>query len=118
MQPLLQSSSLYRKLTLPQSSRNPELSFVRREMEATRHDADHREGRSIQMDDVAEHIRIGAESTAPQTVAEECGPNCPILIFCFGECSAQLRVHGENIKERRGRVDDVDMPRIFQTGQR
>ena len=53
MQPLLQSSSLDRKLTPPQTNGNPELSFVRREMEATRHDTDHREGRSIQMDDAA-----------------------------------------------------------------
>src|SRR5580658_1988176 len=118
MQPLLQPSSLDRKFTLPQSNGNPELSFVRGELEATRHDTDHREGRSIQMDDATEHIRIGAESTAPQTVAQECGPNCSILIFCRRECSAQLRVHAENIKERRGRVDDVNMPCIVQTGER
>ena len=80
------------QLTLLQSNGNPELSFVRGELEATRHDTDHRVGRSIQMDDATEHIRIGAESTAPQTIAQECGPDSPILIFCFGEGSAQLWV--------------------------
>ncbi len=89
-----------------------------RKLEARRHDADHRVGRSIQMNDAAEHIRIGAKSTAPQTVAEEGGPRRSVLIFCLGERSAQLPLHAESIKQCRGCVDDVDMPRVVYAGQR
>src|SRR5580704_14941216 len=88
MQPLLEPSSLDRKLTLLQSNGNPQLSFVRGELKAMWHHADDRVGRSIQVDDAAEHIRIDTEGTAPQTVAKKCGPWGSILIFCCGESSS------------------------------
>jgi hypothetical protein len=89
-----------------------------REAEAARHHADHGDRPRVEVELLADELRVAAEPALPDLVAEDDDLWIAGLILLVVEPAAERGAHAEQRRQRAGRVGYLDADRPIATGER
>src|SRR5262245_19863631 len=100
-----------------ESQRRPHQASIDGEVEIRRHYADDREGSRVERQRLIHDVRIGSESSIPQTVFENDYPMAPRLVFARHKCAADRRLDAERVEEASGDAITAELFRLMRPCQ-
>ena len=105
------------ELSAADEERPPQLDLDVRELEVRRHHADDLDGRAIELDLPAEHVRIRGEALPPERMADHDDPRCLDEVGRF-ECPPQERRRAQQLEKARRDEGQRDPLGVVGAGDR
>src|SRR5262245_28692958 len=100
-----------------ESQRRPHHAPIDGEVEIRRRYTDDREGFRVERQRSAHDVRIGVESSLPQTVFENDHLIAPRLVFARQKCATDRRLDAERVEEACGDAVAAELLRLMRPRQ-